>query len=119
MKAYYKIQNFAQACQCLGTHVLEEAASDTEGLTQAQFQFRQEVVLVEVAQLLQVAKDGAALATQVLRHVAALQLGEVVLRHVAERSHVLPLRHQKLLHDTLQLPAVQKQKHLRHGGLTV
>ena len=86
---------------CPGTHVLEETAAHAEGFAQAQLQLLQEVVLVEVTQLLQVAENGAALATQVLRHVGPLQLRKVVLHDVAERPHVLPFRQQKLLHDAL------------------
>ena len=60
---------------------------------------------VEVVELLQVAEDDPPLASKILGDVSPLQLWEVVLSNVAQRSHILSLCHQELLHDPLQLPA--------------
>lgn len=85
----------------LTTHVLQEAAADGQGRVGAALQILQEVLAVEVTQLLQIPKNNAALPSQVLRKVQPLHLREVVLDDVAERSHVLSLCGDHLVHDVL------------------
>lgn len=54
-------------------------------------QLTQEEMTVEVPQLLQVAKEVGALATEALGHIGAIQLGEVVLHGVVKSTDILPL----------------------------
>ncbi len=98
-----------RVCRC--AHVFQEAASDAEGLLQTQLQLLKEVMLVKVSQLLQVPKDDSSLSPQVLRHVGTLQLRDVVLHHVPQRSHILSLRLKQLLHDALEFTVSRRQTH--------
>lgn len=54
-------------------------------------QLTQEEMAVEVPQLLQVAKEVGALATEALGHIRAIQLGEVVLHGIVKSTDILPL----------------------------
>lgn len=85
-------------------HMSEEAAGHHGSVPLAGLQLRQEVVAVEVVQLLQVAKDDAPLAPQVLGDVGSVQQGEVVGEDIGQRADVLPLGEQQLLQDSLQPP---------------
>lgn len=98
-----------RVCRC--AHVFQEAASDAEGLLQTQLQLLKEVMLVKVSQLLQVPKDDSSLSPQVLGHVGTLQLRDVVLHHVPQRSHILSLRLKQLLHDALEFTVSRRHKH--------
>lgn len=91
-------------------HMSEEAARHHGRLSMAGFQLWQEVAAVEVVQFLQVAKDDASLAPQVLGDVGSVQQGEVVGEDVGQRAHVLPLREHQLLQDSLQSPRKEQTK---------
>ena len=64
---------------CPGTYMLQEAVADLEGIILALAESLEEVTVVELVDLLQVAEDSAALASQTLRYVITIHLGEVVL----------------------------------------
>lgn len=66
------------------THMSEKAAGHHGGLPLAGLQLWQEVVTVEVVKLLQVTKDDASLAPEVLGDVWSVQQGEVVGQDVAQ-----------------------------------
>lgn len=89
---------------CGKAHMSEEAAGHHGSVALAGLQLREEVVTVEVVQLLQVAKDDAPLASQVLGDVGSVHQGEVVGEDVGQRTDVLPLGEQQLLQDSLQPP---------------
>lgn len=57
----------------------------------AGLQLTQEEMAVEVTQLFQVAKEVGTLATEALRHIRAIQLGEVVLYGIVKGTDILPL----------------------------
>lgn len=95
------------------THMSQEAASHPEGFVNAALQLVQEVMVMEIVQLLQVPKDVPPLASEVLRDVAPLQLGEIVLTDITQGLYVLPLCGQQLFHDPLQLPVSQTQDFVR------
>lgn len=94
---------------CVSAHMSEEAACHHGGVPLAGLQLRQEVVAVEVVQLLQVAKDDAPLAPQILGDVGSVQQGEVVGEDIGQRADVLPLSEQQLLQDSLQPPGQTKR----------
>lgn len=87
------------------SHVIEEAASDSERFCLTGLQVLLEVQAVEVVQFLQVTEDASALTAQILRDVRPGQQGEVVSQDVAERADVLHLCQQELLHDAMKLSA--------------
>lgn len=95
---------------CGSAHMSEEAASHHGGVVLAGLQLRQEVVAVEVVELLQVAKDDASLASQVLGNVGSVQQREVVGEDVGQRADVLSLGKQHLLQDSLQPPVKTNKK---------
>lgn len=82
----------------------EKTAGDHGGLSLARLQLWQEIVVVEIIQLLQIAKDNPSFAPEVLGDVLSVQQGEVVGQDVAQRADVLPLCEHQLLQDTLQPP---------------
>ncbi len=73
----------------------------------AALQIHQEILAVKVTQFLQIPEDDAALPSEVLRKVQSLHLGEVVLDDVAERSHILSLGGDHLIHDVLDFTETQ------------
>lgn len=73
-------------------------------------QILQEVLAVEVAQLLHVSEDDAALPSEVLRQVWPLHLREVMLHDVGEGTHVLSLCGDHLVHDVLDFTAWNNSK---------
>lgn len=86
------------------TDMSEETASHHGRISLTGLQLREEVVAVEVAQLLQVSKDDASLAPEVLGDVRSVQQGEVMGEDVAKGADVFSLCEQQLLQDALQPP---------------
>lgn len=86
-------------------YVSEEAVADPQRVVAAALELSQEILAVEVIEFLQVPKDDAAFATQVLGEVETLHLGEVAIDDVAKRPDVLPLRGHHLVNDVPQLAA--------------
>lgn len=95
----------------MATDVSEETASHHGRFPLTGLQLREEVVAVEVAQLLQISKDDASLAPEVLGDVRSVQQGEVMGEDVAKGADVLSLCEQQLLQDALQPPGEGSRNH--------
>ncbi len=91
------------------THVFEEAAADGQRWMSAALQIRQEILAVKDAQFLQIPENDAALPSEVLRKIQSLHLREVVLEDVAERSDILSLGGDHLIHDVLDFTETQRE----------
>lgn len=85
--------------------MMQEARSQLKRRVLAAFNFLQEELAVELADLLDVFEDDVLLATQRLRHVVVQDLGNVVVNDVAQCADVVALRLDELLHDKRQHPA--------------
>ena len=75
-------------------------------MSPAGLQLLEEELGMEVQDVLQVPKHHAALASELLGQVWPLHLREVLLCHVAQGPHILPLRGNHLLHDVLLLASI-------------
>jgi len=83
-----------------GTYVSKESRSELEGGQSAGgADVSEEPVCVELRDVLQVAEDDGALATQRLRHGVELDLRHVVVDDVVERDDVVCLGLHQLVHD--------------------
>lgn len=86
------------------TDVSEETAGHHGRFPLTGLQFWEEVAVMEVMQLLEIAKDDASLAPEVLGDVCSVQQGEIMGEDVAKGADVFSLCEQQLLQDTLQPP---------------
>ena len=75
--------------------VAQEALADEEGQVVAALQLAQEVVMVELVDLLDVAEDDVALTAQRLRNVLPRQLRNVILSHQIKNRINLTLDRQR------------------------
>ncbi len=85
--------------------MFEEDPGDVQRALLAALQGPQEVVVVELVDLLDVAEHDVAFPAQRLRHVLPHQLRQVVLYDELQGPHVIALRLDHLAHDQRQVPA--------------
>lgn len=84
--------------------------ADAQRMAATVLQFPQEILAVEVVDLLQIPKNDASLSPQLLWQVHPLHFREIVVKDVAQRSHILLLCHHHFLHDMLWFAAIQKKE---------
>lgn len=83
------------------THVSQKACADRQRRVSAALQILLKILSVKVTQLLQIPKNNTALPSQILRQIQTLHLREIMFNDVSERSDVLSLCRNHLIHDVL------------------